>query len=87
MIVSVTSVWILNKTGNVTLWRVRKNSCCRVKAISITYFYVCACVRGCMQVARRVYARVAFFIQHATRMRHIVLCGLSSSTTFFDIIS
>jgi hypothetical protein len=31
-------------------------------------------------------ARVALLIQHATR-RHIANCGLSGSTTFFDIIS
>jgi hypothetical protein len=35
---------------------------------------VCAC------------ASVALLIQHATRMRHII-CGLSGSTTFIDIIS
>jgi hypothetical protein len=28
--------------------------------------------------------RVALLIQHATR-RHIAICGLSGSTTFFDI--
>ena len=30
---------------------------------------------------------VALGIQHATRMRHIVICVLSSSTLFFHIIS
>ena len=30
-------------------------------------------------------ARVALLIQYATR--HIVICGLSGSTIFFDIIS
>jgi hypothetical protein len=30
---------------------------------------------------------VALGIQHAVRMRHMVICGLSSYTTFFHIIS
>jgi hypothetical protein len=33
------------------------------------------------------FARVALLIQHATRMRHIVIGGLSGSTILFDIIS
>jgi hypothetical protein len=30
---------------------------------------------------------VALIIQHAMRMRHVVICGLSGSTLFFYIIS
>jgi len=30
---------------------------------------------------------VALGIQHATRMRHIVICGLSGSTTLLHVIS
>jgi len=48
------------------------NHCCRGNAISITYS---ECVF------------VALVIQHAIRMRHIVICGLSSSTIFVHIIS
>jgi len=48
------------------------NQCCNVKAISITYS---ECVI------------LALGIQHAIPMRHIVFCGLPSSTVFFHIIS
>jgi hypothetical protein len=58
---------------------------------------VCACVRVCVCVCvcvgRWVHGRgpvfakrVALLIQHATR-RHVVICGLSDSAVFFDIIS
>ena len=46
------------------------NHCCGGKAISITY---CECVF------------VALSIQHAMRMRHVSICGLSGSTIFFHI--
>jgi hypothetical protein len=49
------------------------NPCCRGEAISITYS---ECVF------------VALVIQHAKRMRRIiVICGLSGSTIFFHIVS
>ena len=47
---------------------------------------VCVLVRACVVVDARTRectcARVALLIQHAT-LRHIVICGLSGSTTFF----
>ena len=46
------------------------NYCCSEKAVSITYS---ECVF------------VALCIQHAMRMRHIVICGTSGCTIFFHI--
>jgi hypothetical protein len=48
------------------------NRCCSGKAMSIT---------------KPVCAFVELDIQHAMRMRHIVICGLLSSTKRFHIIS
>jgi len=50
------------------------NHYCSGKAINITY---CECVS----------VSVVLVIQHAMRMRHIVLCALPASTLFFHIIS
>jgi hypothetical protein len=47
------------------------NHCCSVKAISITYS---ECVF------------LALGIKYAMRMRHIVICGLPSSTIFFHFM-
>ena len=62
--------------------------------IGITHF--CVCVRALAGESARArvdtraqkcaYARGALLIQHAMR-RHNVICGLSGSTTFFNIIS
>jgi len=48
------------------------NHCCSGKAISIAY-------SECLSVA--------LVIQHAMRVRHIVICGLLCSSYFFHIIS
>jgi hypothetical protein len=60
--------------------RSRKH-CCSWKAINVTYFCVCACMRVAVaQVC--AFADVVLLIQHAKRMRHIV-CGLCGSTIPF----
>ena len=64
-----------------------RNHFCHLKAMSITYFFVCVCVRACgCKGAGFLSASVSLLIQHATRMRHIV-CDLSGSTLFFNFIS
>ena len=49
-----------------------RNHCCRGKATSITYYV-------------RVF--VGLVIQHAMRMCHVVICGLSGSTISIHITS
>jgi len=49
-----------------------RNHCCRLRAISIM----------CHECASLV-----IVTQHAKRMRHIVICGLSVSNTFLHIVS
>ena len=46
----------------------------------------CVCVSVGARARACACARVALLIQSATR-RHVAICGLSGSTTFFDIIS
>ena len=65
-----------NKTGNVALritniQECSRNACCRGKAINITH---------------SEYFSVSSVIQHAMRMRHIVVCAMSVSTIFSHII-
>jgi len=48
------------------------NHCCSGKAVSIIF---------CGHVF------VALSIQHATRIRHIIICSLSGATILFHIIS
>jgi hypothetical protein len=62
-------------TCNVTLRRVHLKQLSPWKSNKYyTFLCVCAC------------ARVALLIQHATP-RHILICGLPVSTTFFEIVS
>jgi hypothetical protein len=58
---------------------VRRN----VKERSCTH----CCSRKAVTITQPVCVFVALGIQHAMRMRHIVLCGLPRSTTSFHIIS
>jgi hypothetical protein len=57
---------------NERMRHVHVKHCCRGKAIGITY---------------SEYVFIASGVQHAMRMRHIVIYGLSGSTIFFHIIS
>jgi hypothetical protein len=59
-------------TYYVTLESRSCNNCCRGNATRITYSQ---CVFE------------ALVVQHAMRIRHIVICGLSGSTIVFNIIS
>jgi hypothetical protein len=55
-----------------------RNHCCCGKAISITYWFVCAYLRAraCVHMDTRargcVHVHTALLIQHSTRIRHIV---------------
>ena len=70
-------------TYNVTLGRVRELLLPWKSNKNYIFLFVCACSRACA-CAR---AHVALLIQHAIRMCRIVLCGLSGSTTFIDVIN
>jgi len=48
---------------------------------------VCVCVYVCVCVCVCVCVYVALGIQHAMRMRHIVISGHPRSTIFFHMIS
>jgi hypothetical protein len=65
-------------TYDVTLRRVFQNHCYCGKAVSVTYWSVCACfrVRACGYAGAWAcawsYVHIGVLIQHATRMRHVV---------------
>ena len=67
------------------------NNCCSGKEMSITYcecVCVCECVCECVCVCvSGVCVCVVLFTQHAIRMRHTFICGLSDCKTCFQIIS
>ena len=63
----------LNKTGyERNIEAPSRNHCCRVKAITI---------------AHSEFVSAALVIQHAMRMRHIVICGLFGSAISLHTIS
>ena len=85
-----------------TLEASSENHCCRGKAVSITHFCArarrCVCMYACLSPRVRLPRRVAVSVckractlaypvckQHVPYCRFI--CGLSGSTTFFDMIS
>ena len=69
---TITQLQVARSMWNVTTEARSWNRCSNGKAVSITY-------SDCVFVAR--------VIQHSKRMRHVVISGLSGSTTFFHIIS
>ena len=76
------SLWIRNNETR------SPNHCCCGKAISITSFCVCVNAWGCPSAWMRVRAcSLAYPACNAYAPRCDVICGPSSSTIFFDIIS
>jgi hypothetical protein len=60
--------------------------CARASLLVRSYSYVCGCPEALAYSCTCV--RIALLIQHATRVRHIVMSFMAYvSTTFFDIIS
>ena len=70
-----------------------RNYCCCGKAINITYWPVCECLRvyACMWVPERVGVCMRACLANLARNAYApycdVICGPSVSTIFFDIIS
>jgi hypothetical protein len=61
--------------------------CVCVRVCAVAAVWACVCVRPCVCVWLGGWVsactRLALLIQHATHIRHIVICSLSGSTTFF----
>jgi hypothetical protein len=79
-----------------TLRRVHETIVAVQKAVIITYWCVCvhacACVRtcGCMAewACACAHVHIAFLIQHATRMRHVVMSFVAPlSPLYFSTLS
>jgi hypothetical protein len=81
-------IYLLRQCAYKVTWgALSRNHCCSGKTKSITHFYAHVDVSALSRVSASARARVPLLNKHAKRKRLIVICGLSGSTIFFDIIS